>query len=76
MRRAVARGAEVIFAWGGDGLAQRCIDTLAGTDATLAIVPAGTANLLASNLGIPQEIRAAVEIGLLRRYAGGSTSAP
>ena len=64
VRRAVARGAEVIFAWGGDGLAQRCIDTLSDTDATLAIVPAGTANLLASNLGIPQEIRAAVEIGL------------
>jgi diacylglycerol kinase (ATP) len=64
VRRAVARGADVIFAWGGDGLAQRCIDTLAGTDTTLAIVPAGTANLLASNLGIPKEIPAAVEIGL------------
>ena len=64
VRRALARGADVIFAWGGDGLAQRCIDTLAGTDATLAIVPAGTANLLASNLGIPEEIPASVEIGL------------
>ena len=64
VRRALARGADVIFAWGGDGLAQQCIDTLAGTDATLAIVPAGTANLLASNLGIPGEIPAAVEIGL------------
>ena len=64
VRRALARGAEVIFAWGGDGLAQQCIDTLAGTDATLAIVPAGTANLLASNLGIPEEIPAAVQTGL------------
>jgi diacylglycerol kinase (ATP) len=64
VRRALSRGADVIFAWGGDGLAQRCIDTLVGTDATLAIVPAGTANLLASNLGIPAEIPAAVEIGL------------
>ncbi len=64
VRRALARGAQVIFAWGGDGLAQRCIDTLVGTDTTLAIVPAGTANLLASNLGIPQEIPAAVEVGL------------
>ncbi len=64
VRRALARGAQVIFAWGGDGLAQRCVDTLAGTDATLAIVPAGTANLLASNLGIPREIPAAVEVGL------------
>jgi YegS/Rv2252/BmrU family lipid kinase len=64
VRRALARGAELIFAWGGDGLAQQCIDTLAATDATLAIVPAGTANLLASNLGIPEEIPAAVQIGL------------
>jgi YegS/Rv2252/BmrU family lipid kinase len=64
VRRAIARGAQVIFAWGGDGLAQRCIDTLVGTDATLAIVPAGTANLLASNLGIPRDIPAAVEVGL------------
>jgi YegS/Rv2252/BmrU family lipid kinase len=64
VRRALAKGADVIFAWGGDGLAQRCIDTLAGTNATLAIVPAGTSNLLASNLGIPGAIPAAVEVGL------------
>ena len=64
VRRALSRGADLIFAWGGDGLAQRCIDTLAATDATLAIVPAGTSNLLASNLGIPEEIPAAVQVGL------------
>ena len=51
------RGADVIFAWGGDGLAQRCVDTLAGTDTALAIVPAGTANLLASNLGVRRDPR-------------------
>ena len=45
-------------------MAQRCIDTLAGTDATLAIVPAGTSNLLASNLGIPKAVEAAVDVGL------------
>ena len=65
----------VIFAWGGDGLVQRCIDTLSDTDATLAIVPAGTANLLASNLGIPQEIRRPSKSGS-PAYGGGSTSAP
>ncbi len=69
VRRAVADGAELVFAWGGDGLVQRCADTLAGTDVSLAIVPAGTANLLATNLGIPHSIDGAVEVGLhgLRR---------
>ena len=36
----------------------------AGSDAALAILPAGTANLLATNLGIPQDIEQAVGIGL------------
>lgn len=61
---ALEDGAELVFAWGGDGLVQRCIDVLAGKDVPLAIVPAGTANLFASNLGIPQDIEQAVEIGL------------
>jgi diacylglycerol kinase family enzyme len=62
--RALKAGAEVIFAWGGDGLVQRCLDVMAGTGAALAIVPAGTANLLATNLGIPKNIEEAVEVGL------------
>jgi YegS/Rv2252/BmrU family lipid kinase len=61
---ALEQGADLIFAWGGDGLVQRCLDVMAGTDAVLAIVPAGTANLLATNLGIPKHIEEAVEVGL------------
>jgi len=53
VEKALAEGAETIFAWGGDGMVQRCVDVMAGTEATLAILPAGTANLFASNLGIP-----------------------
>jgi YegS/Rv2252/BmrU family lipid kinase len=64
VKRALEQGAELVFAWGGDGMVQRCVDVLAGTDASLAIVPAGTANLLASNLGIPQDIEQAVALGL------------
>jgi YegS/Rv2252/BmrU family lipid kinase len=65
VERALEAGAHLIFVWGGDGTVQRCIDATAGSGATLAIVPAGTANLLAGNLGIPQDIERAVEIGLL-----------
>jgi YegS/Rv2252/BmrU family lipid kinase len=64
VKKALADEAELIFVWGGDGMVQRCVDVVAGTDATLAIVPAGTANLLATNLGIPKDIEQAVDVGL------------
>ncbi len=64
VQRALDDGAEVVFAWGGDGMVQRCVGVLAGSGARLAIIPAGTANLFASNLGIPQDIEEAVAIGL------------
>ena len=78
MRRALEQGAELIFVWGGDGMVQQCVNEIAGSDATLAIVPAGTANLLATDLGIPQSIEDAVEIGLTatasRSISAGSTA--
>jgi diacylglycerol kinase (ATP) len=64
VEQALENGAELVFAWGGDGLVQQCVNVLAGSKATLAILPAGTANLFATNLGIPDDIRAGVEIGL------------
>jgi diacylglycerol kinase (ATP) len=64
VRRALDEGADLVFVWGGDGTVQRSIDAVAGKDATIAILPAGTANLLATNLGIPKDLAAAVHIGL------------
>ena len=64
VERALESGAELIFVWGGDGTVQRCLDTAAGSAAAIAILPAGTANLLASNLRIPRKIERAVGIGL------------
>ncbi len=64
IRRAAAAGAGLIFVWGGDGMVQRSVDVLAGSDVTLAIVPAGTANLFATSLGIPKHVGQAVAIGL------------
>jgi diacylglycerol kinase (ATP) len=63
-RRALKHGAGVIFVWGGDGMVQRCIDAVAGTEAVLAILPAGTANLLAANLQVPASLPEAVRVGL------------
>jgi YegS/Rv2252/BmrU family lipid kinase len=64
VRRALDEGAELVFAWGGDGTVRRCVGELAGQDASLAVLPAGTANLFATNLGIPKDIEQAVAIGL------------
>src|SRR5262249_45459869 len=63
-RSALKAGADLVFVWGGDGMVQRSMDALAGSDVTIAIVPAGTANLLRSNLGIPEDLTEAVRIGL------------
>src|SRR4029077_14939419 len=64
VRRAVKNGATLLFVWGGDGMVQRCIDAIRGLDVAIAILPAGTGNLLATDLGIPKDIQKAVDIGL------------
>ena len=63
-RQAVAEGADVLFVWGGDGTVQRCVDAVAGRAVDLAILPAGTANLLANNLHVPIDLSGAVDVGL------------
>jgi YegS/Rv2252/BmrU family lipid kinase len=64
VQRAIDGGADLVFVWGGDGMVQRCIDAVGDEPVALAIVPAGTGNLLARNLGIPRDIEGAVSIGL------------
>ena len=64
VRRSVHAGATLLFVWGGDGMVQQCIDAVRGLDVALAILPAGTGNLLATDLQIPRDVRKAVDIGL------------
>jgi diacylglycerol kinase (ATP) len=63
-QKALDAGAELVFAWGGDGMVRRCVGVLAGSPAALAVLPAGTSNLFARNLGIPEDVRSAVAVGL------------
>ena len=64
VRSLVDEGVDLLFTWGGDGTVQRTIDAVAGDPVTLAILPAGTANLFATNLGLPADIEECVRIGL------------
>jgi len=64
VEKALADGADVILAWGGDGMQQRCIDVLAGTGVPLGILPAGTGNLLAVNLDVPLTLPEALDVAL------------
>jgi diacylglycerol kinase (ATP) len=62
--RCVDAGADLLIVWGGDGTVQRVLGAVAGADVTLGIIPAGTANLLATNLGIPRDIEGALDVAL------------
>lgn len=64
VRAALADGATRIAVSGGDGTVQAALAALAGTGVPLAILPAGTGNLLAKNLGVPRDLALAVETAL------------
>jgi diacylglycerol kinase family enzyme len=55
MKEAAASDADVVVAAGGDGTVTAAAEALRGTDKILAILPLGTANLLARDLGLPLE---------------------
>jgi len=57
--KAVREGADTLFACGGDGTVHEVMQGVVGTNTTLGVVPMGTANALARNLGLsPDPLRA------------------
>lgn len=56
VRAAVADGAGLVAAYGGDGTVAAAAEAVIGTDAVLAVLPGGTANAIARELGVPGSV--------------------
>lgn len=61
---AVSAGVDLVLACGGDGTVTACAEGVTGTGVALAIVPLGTGNLLARNIGLPTGLDEALEVAL------------
>ena len=73
-RRAIDSGCDTVFACGGDGTIHNILQVLATTPVALAIMPMGTANALAHDIGLPQNLMDAAKSalrGVPRRIALG-----
>jgi diacylglycerol kinase (ATP) len=72
--QSIADGANIIISYGGDGTLNEIIQSMSGTDASLAIWPGGTANVAAVELGMPSRIEQLADIiaaGKTRRISLG-----
>ena len=65
-RSAVSAGVELVLACGGDGTVAGCAEGVTGTGVPLAIIPMGTGNLLARNVGVPMGLDEALAVALGR----------
>lgn len=68
-RQAVAEGVPYVVAGGGDGTFSSIARYFVGTESVLGVLPLGTGNAFARDLGIPAEVAAACDIIAGRRVA-------
>lgn len=71
---AVHDGIDIVFALGGDGTANEVIQALAGTPVRLGVIPGGSTNVLARDLGLPSDPIEATSVLLERLRTGGHTT--
>lgn len=76
-RRALQAGAEALVAGGGDGTIRAVASVLAGGDRPLGVLPVGTMNHFARDLGIPLDLAEALRLvatGSVRRLDLGEVN--
>ncbi|MBU6429197.1 MAG: diacylglycerol kinase family lipid kinase, partial [Cyanobacteria bacterium REEB65] len=61
-REAIRDGCQLIVVAGGDGTLNEALQPVVGTDVALGLIPVGTANILARELGIPLDPAAAARV--------------
>ena len=63
-REAIGEIPSLIIAAGGDGTFNEVINGIAGSEIPMAILPLGTTNVLAKEIGIPENVEGAMEIAV------------
>jgi YegS/Rv2252/BmrU family lipid kinase len=69
-REAAEEGFRVVVAAGGDGTINEVVNGIARTDAILGVLPVGTMNVFAMEMGLPQKLDQALDLirhGTVRR---------
>ena len=61
---AVEAGVALVVICGGDGTVMACLDALSNTGLPVAVLPIGSGNLLARNLGIPLEFEESLDVAV------------
>ena len=56
-QEAVERGCDAVLACGGDGTVHEVLQGMVGSSAALGVIPLGTANSLAADIGVPRGTR-------------------
>jgi len=64
VRARIDRGMRLFVAAGGDGTVHHVVQSVIGTDAVLAVIPTGTYNHFARDLGIPLAWQEALDVAL------------
>jgi diacylglycerol kinase (ATP) len=78
-RLAVEQGADVLVVCGGDGTINEAAQALVGTSTALAVLPAGTANVLAKEMNLPrhpEKLAALLADGQAREISVGRATKP
>ncbi len=63
-REAVKESPSLIIAAGGDGTFNEIVNGIAGSEIPMAILPLGTTNVLAKELGLPETVDGAMEVAV------------
>ena len=61
-RQAAAEGFDIVAGYGGDGTQHEIANGIVGTDALMGVLPGGTGNGFANEMGIPNKLRPALEV--------------